>query len=221
MDVTAQNSKVNDIWSTMDQPVQVNPPPTDPDNPQNNPNVRDDGGVAPSAPSASPGSFGKPGLARGGENGGWQESLTAEELLEKARKQEAEQVAELYKPSETRKSSEVPGSVEVATSPEVSRATEVGEKLRPAEVLRPPESVPSPEVQKPQSKKAPSESPESSPKVAQQPQDIAGKVVEKRTSKEKLHRVDINKADSVTKIADIKEQDFIENVEKEHIKSIL
>jgi hypothetical protein len=191
MDVTAQNPKVNDIWSMPDQPAQVNPPPTDPDNPQNNQSVRDNGS---DAPSASSGSFGKPGLARGGESGSWQETLTAEDLLEKARKAEAEQVAELYK------------------APEIPSSAEAGEKLRPVEVLR------ALEIQKPQSKKEPSKP---SPKVVLQEESLKGKVVDRRTGKEKTHRVDINNADEVTKTADLKEQDFIEHVEKEHIQSIL
>lgn len=183
MDVTAQDPNVNDIWSTPNQPVQGNFQSS-----------ASGGSIVSPVPKAG---SSKPGLAGSGESGGWGEVPSAEDLLEKARKEEAEQVAELYK------APEVPGSVEV------------GEKLTPAEVLRSPENLKSP---KPQENKSPAKL---SPKVIPQEESLKGKVVDKRTGKEKTHRVDINNADAVTKTADLKEQDFIEHVEKEHIQSIL
>lgn len=190
MDVTAQDPKVKDIWSTSDQPVIQS---SAQDNPQTDQ-------VYPLSTQPPAGGSGKPGVMPSGESGGWNESQEAQEiqqaqdLLEKARKQEAEQTAELYR------------------SPETPSSAEVGEKLRPSEVLRTPES------QKPLHPKAPAKSPQ---EVVPQAQETVGKVVDKRTGKEKTHRVDITKADPVTKTADLREQDFIENVEKEHVKSIL
>lgn len=190
MDVTAQNPKVKDIWSTSGQPATQNGTQDDPQS-----DVVDS-----SIKVSSGGGFGRSGVMPGGESGGWNESQEAQEiqkaqeLLAQARKQEAEHLAEVSK------------------SPETPNSVEVGEKLKPAEVLRAPES------QKPSQPKEPVKS---SQEVAPQPQEMARKVVDKRTGKEKTHRVDINRADSVTKTADLWEQDFIVNVEKEHIKSIL
>jgi len=152
MSDTAQNSNthVNDIWSLPD-------PPQDDANTTQKP---------------SSGSFGKPGLAGGGENGGGWESDNAA--------QEVEHTAEIFK------------------TPEVPVSPEVGEKEKPEEVHEP--------------KRTPKAEP---PEVVQEI-STKGKIIDKRTGKEKTHRVDPNKADKVTKIADIKEQDFIEGVELVH-----
>ncbi|MFA5776594.1 MAG: hypothetical protein WC988_03520 [Patescibacteria group bacterium] len=105
MSDTAQNANVNDIWSLPDPPV----------------NLTDDQNQKPTQkPLGS--SFGKPGIAGGGEGGGGLESdITAQELLNKARKEEAGRSAEIYE------------------APETLVTLEVGEKLKPAEVHKPKE----------------------------------------------------------------------------------
>lgn len=178
MDVAAPNPNVNDIWSTPSQPVQ------NPVSDQNKPVLH--------KPSA--GSFSKPGLAGAGEASGWTETPTAEELVERARREEALRAEEVYK------------------APEALGSDEIGEKLPSPEVLRTPES------QKPYRQEKSVEVP---PKTASPKEPLANRVVDTRTGNEKTHRVDINKADPVTKTADLKEQDFIEKVEREHIQSVI
>lgn len=154
MSDTAQDSNLNDIWSL-------------PDSPQ----VRGDGnGQPPQKPPSK--SFGKPGLAGGGENGGDWESEEAAKNTER--------VGEIYK------------------APETLASPEVGEKQKPAAVQKPREE------------------PNIEPQEVVQEISTKGKIIDERTGKKRTHRVDINKADSITKIADIKEQEFIEGVESVH-----
>jgi len=100
-----------------------------------------------------------------------------QEFLEKAKKEEAERVAEIYK------------APEVLPSPEAVR--KIKEPLKPA--LQP-----------------------AKPQEVVQGLVANGAVIDKRTGKEKTHRVDIQSADGITRIADLKEQDFIEGVESVH-----
>jgi len=156
MSDTAQNSNanVNDIWSLPSPPA----------------GSANDRGKIPARKRPS-GSFGKPGLAGGGESDENWESEAAEK--------DAERVGEIYK------------------APETLVSPEVGEKQKAAGAQKPKKE---PEVE--------------SPEVVQ---DIStkGKIIDKRTGKERTHRVDKN-ADSITKIADVKEQEFIEGVESIH-----
>ena len=125
---------------------------------------------------------GKPGLANGGEGGGdWESDTTAQELLDKARQEEARRNAEVFK------------------APETLVSPEVGEQFRPAEIYKPKEDV----VRKPEA-------------IQIREPLTEGKIVDQRTGKKlKTHRV-AEVADKVTQAADIKEMDFIENVEKIH-----
>lgn len=165
MSDTAQNlnSNVNDIWSL-------------PDSTQN-PN--DDLNQAPTQKPLGR-SFGKPGLAGGGESGGF-----------------------LGSTQEQPRSDEVARGKESMPSDEALKSPEVGEKLKPAEVPKPREE----KIKEPQ--------------VAQ-PEEalVKGEIVDQRTGKVKTHRV-AETADKTTKVADIKEQEFIEGVEQEHVKSII
>jgi hypothetical protein len=133
----------------------------------NVPNVKDIWSV----PKPVGGSYGKPGLAGGGESGSW-ESDTAEQE---------------------------PLSAEVLKSPEILVSPEVGEDLKPAKVYKPGEE---------RAKESPNQQPEEPV--------VKGQIVDQRTGKKlKTHRV-AEAADKVTQVADIEEQDFIENVEKVH-----
>ena len=167
MSDTAQNlnSNVNDIWSLPDSSTQAPQANTSPQNPNND---------LIQMPVQKPlgGSFGKPGLAGGGEGGiGWESTNTVRE----------EQSHDERLPS-----------VEKIRSPEV------GEKLKPAETLKPKEE----KIKESQ---------------VVQPEEISAKkrVVDKRTGNVKTHRV-AERADGITKTADIKEQEFIEGVEQVH-----
>lgn len=86
---------------------------------------------------------------------------------------------------------------EVEVSPEVLVSPEIGEKTEPAKV-------------------------EESPKPKEVETAIAedlptkGKIVDKRTGKVRTHRVDVERADKITKIADIDEQEFIDGVQRVH-----
>lgn len=214
MDDTAQNSNVTDIWSTVGQGNQQDD--------QNQPTPQ------PNAPAG--GSFGKLGLAGGAESGYFQDKQEGEEkaqklevdketldLLEKARKREMEELAELQKPVERQKIGEVQKPQEALVSPEVGKSPEIP---RSPEIPKNPEIQKSPEVHRPAVNKLQKESTEQPVREVPAP-PASEKLVDKRTGKEKTHRVDINKADSVTKVADIKEQEFIERVEQEHVKSII
>jgi len=261
MDDTAQNSNVTDIWSTAGQGNQQDD--------QSQPVPQG------SAPAPAGGSFGKPGLAGGGENrysedkqeGGERVQKTeAEEksrgleadretldLLEKARKREMEELAELRQPAEQQRPSEnqrpteshkyeerqkigevqkpqetltspevgrspeVPRNPEMSKSPEVQKSPEIGQS---PEIPRSPEVQKSPEIHRPGVDKQQKESTDQPVQKVPAP-PVSEKILDKRTGKEKTHRVDINKADAVTKVADIKEQEFIERVEQEHVKSII
>ena len=89
-------------------------------------------------------------------------------------------------------------STEIYQAPEILTPPEVGERLKPAEARKPGEKTPQ------------------SPQVVQPEEPPArGKIVDRRTGKEKLHRV-AETADKTTKTADIKEQEFIEGVEQVH-----
>jgi hypothetical protein len=91
-------------------------------------------------------------------------------------------------------------NAEVYRSPEIPESPEIGEKPELPEVHKPThkkERVILPQEDQPG---------EASPK---------GKVVDQRTGKEKMHRV-AEAADNTTKVADIKEQEFIEGVESVH-----
>ena len=237
MDDTAQNSNVTDIWSTAGQGNQQDD--------QNQPVPQG------SAPAPAGGSFGKPGLAGGGESGYSEGKKESEEgfpktedqekakkleadketldLLEKARKRELEELAELRQPTERQRSSEDQRPKEnhkyeerqktgEAQKPqEASTSLEVD---RSQEIPRSPEVQKSPEIHRPKVDKQQKESTE---QPAREVPDTPApdRIIDKRTGKEKTHRVDINKADAVTKVADIKEQEFIERVEQEHVKSII
>jgi len=175
MSDTAQNfnSNVNDIWSVPDS-MQVSQTNGSAQNPHDDSNQ-------PSPPKPLSGSFGKPGLAGGGESGGGSESgIIAQELLDKARLEEVGHIAEIYKSTET------------LASPEV------GEKLKPAEAYKPKEE-------------------KTSVSQVAQPEEtpLKGKIVDQRTGKVKTHRV-AETADKTTKVADIKEQEFIEGAEQVH-----
>ncbi len=217
MDDTAQNSNVTDIWSMVSQS-----------------NRQDDTNQpAPRGDPQTGGGFGKPGLAGGGETGYSQDrqegrdedqrtpvdesakklevDKEALDLVEKARRREVEELAELHKPAEQGRLGEIQKSQETMKSPEVVKSPEIPVS---------PEVPKSPEVQRTKARKTQDK------KLEQQSTNISGspapgKIVDKRTGKEKPHRVDANRADSVTKIADIKEQEFIERVEREHVKSIV
>lgn len=172
MSDTAQNlnSNVNDIWSV-------------PDSTQN-PN--DDLNQAPTQkPSGR--SFGKPGLAGGGESGGFLGS-TREQGITQGDEHQQEQP----------RSDEVARGKESMPSDEILKSPEVGEKLKPAEARKPTEE----KIKEPQ--------------VAQ-PEEVLvkGEIVDQRTGKVKTHRV-AETADKTTKVADIKEQEFIEGVEQVH-----
>jgi len=217
MDDTAQKSNVTDIWSTAGQGNQQDD--------QNQPTLQ------PNAPTG--GNFGKPGLAGGGESGYSEDKKESEEgfpktedqekakkleadketldLLEKARKREMDELAELQRPLERQKTGEIQRPQETSTSPEVGRSPEIP---------RSPEVQKSPEIHRSGVNKQQKESTEQPIQEAPAP-PASEKILDKRTGKEKTHRVDINKADAVTKVADIKEQEFIERVEQEHIKSII
>ena len=235
MDDTAQNSNVTDIWSTVGQGNQQDD--------QNQPTLQ------PGTPTG--GNFGKPGLSGGGESGYSEGKKESEErvpkteadekaqklevdketldLLERARKREMDELAELRQPVERQRPSENQRPTESHKSEERQKTGEVQrpqETLTSPEVGRSPEIPKSPEVQKSpeihrpgvdKQQKEPTEQPIQ--KVPASP--ASEKIVDKRTGKEKTHRVDINKADAVTKVADIKEQEFIERVEQEHVKSII
>lgn len=171
MSDTAQNSNpnVNDIWSLPDpstQAPQVNGSPQNP---------HDDLVQTPVQKPLS-GSFGKPGLAGGGESGGGSGS-TQEQADERQQEQ----------PQDER-----------LPSVETIRSPEVGEKLKLAEAPKPKEEM------------------ASEPQVVQPEEtSLKGKIVDQRTGKVKTHRV-AERADKTTKVADIKEQDFIEGVEQVH-----
>lgn len=213
MDDTARNSNVTDIRLPIGQNSQQD------DQNQQVPKVRVPVG----------GGFGRPGLVGGGEGvysgdsgegGDSREKEKPQEpdddsevlkLLEKARRRETKELAELHKTSERQKAAEVQGVAE----------TQKGvETLQSIEASRGPEVQGSPEAQKIRDGRV--QKKETDRQFAGAPRTSAlGKIVDKRTGKEKMHRVDINRADSITKIADIKEQDFIERVEQEHVKSII
>jgi len=105
----------------------------------------------------------------------------------------------------------------MSKSPEVQKSPEIGQS---PEVLRSPEIQKSPETHRPGVDNKQKESTDQ-PVQKVPPPSASEKIVDKRTGKEKTHRVDINKADAVTKVADIKEQEFIERVDQEHVKSII
>lgn len=179
MSDTAQNpnANVNDIWSMPDPPVQVPQANTSSQN-SNGSQTQDD---ANAIQKHSSGGFGKPGLAGSSEGGGGLESdIAVKELLNKARREETEHTAEVFK------------------APEILKSPEAGENLKPAE-----------------SQKSKEEKPKE-PEMAQSEEvTTRGEIIDKRTGKERTHRVD-DKADKVTKTADIKEQEFIEGVEQVH-----
>ncbi len=225
MDSTAQNSNVTDIWSATGQGNQQDD--------QNQPVLQ--GGQ----PASAGGSFSKPGLAGGGESGYVGEGQESQDktqkpeadeksqglkvdqetldLLEKARKREMDELAELHKPVERYKVGEVQKPQEALKSPEIAGSPEIPKS---PEVQRSPEVQKSPELYRPEVGKT--QKADASQSAKELPESPApGKIVDKRTGKEKTHRVDINKADAVTKVADIKEQEFIERVDQEHVKSII
>ncbi len=237
MDSTAQNPNVTDIWSVVGQGNQQDD--------QNQPVPQG------SPPAPAGGSFGKPGLAGGGESGysgegqesrdkaqklevneraqGLEADKETLDLLEKARKREMDELAELrqpverqrpgenQRPTESHKSEERQKTGEVQKPQETLTSPEVG---RSPEIPRSPEVQKSPEIHKPGVDKQQKESTDQPVQKVPSP-SASEKIVDKRTGKEKTHRVDINKADAVTKVADIKEQEFIERVEQEHVKSII
>jgi len=93
------------------------------------------------------------------------------------------------------------------------------EAERTAEIFKAPETLVTPEVGEKQ--KLPEVHPRKEKRV-EEPQVVRpekapakGRVVDQRTGKVKTHRV-ADAADSITKTADIKEQEFIEGVEQVH-----
>jgi len=169
MDDSAQNSNVNDIWSSLSgKPAQ--------------PNANDDQNQPVSSVSTSSGGgFRKPGVTSGESDGKWETNTTAEESLAKARKEEAERLYEIIKPTEKLPS---PENVE----------TQKHQKESPKHTVHKTITI------------QPIEEP-----------SLKGKIVDKRAGHEVTHRVDLS-ADDVTKKADLEEQDFIEEVERQHEK---
>ena len=235
MDDTAQNSNVTDIWSATGQGNQQD----------------DQNQTTPQGGTQAGGSFGKPGLAGGGESGYSEGKKESEEgfpkteaqekakklevdketldLLEKARKREMDELAEFRQPAERQTFIENQSPTE---SHKYEERQKIGEVQKPQETLINPEVVRSPEIPRsPESQKSPEIHRPGIDKKQKEPTDqpvqkvptppASEKIIDKRTGKEKTHRVDINKADAVTKTADIKEQEFIERVEQEHVKSII
>lgn len=100
--------------------------------------------------------------------------------------------------SDSNEKEETEPGPEVYKAPETLETPEVGETEKPKEVHK-HQHKPKVDTQ------------EVEPEIPPQK-----KIVDRRTGKEVTHRVDINRADSITKTADIKEQEFIEGVEKVH-----
>ena len=86
-----------------------------------------------------------------------------------------------------------------------------------AEIQATPEILSSPEAQKPQPASPPAQKSQDTGQQPAQPADKAlpKNVVDKTTSKEKLHKVG-PQADTITTLADKEEEEFIEQVEEHH-----
>ncbi len=111
---------------------------------------------------------------------------------------------------------DTPTAEELLADARKEEAEHVAEIYKAPEAFKSAEVLKSPEIQKFENKQK-----KSFPQETSDESLVKKNVVEQRTNREKLHRVDINKADSVTKTADIKEQEFIEGVEREHVPSII